>query len=69
MAPCRHCLQLQTLKEKVMGVEAASKRSPAKVQLAGAPANPAEQRRSLFRSNSEDGKLESDLEAGTIPAL
>ena len=52
-----------------MGVEAAAKRSPAKVQLAGPPVNPAEQRRSLFRSDSEDSKLESDLEAGTIPAL
>ncbi len=52
-----------------MGVEAAAKRSPAKVQLAGPAANPAEQRRSLFRSDSGDSKLETDLEAGTIPAM
>ena len=74
-APCRPhppAPQLEQLKEKVLGVEAAarSKRSPGKgaVQL-GAGATLPEQRRSLFRSDSEDVKLESDIEIGTIPAV
>lgn len=70
--------QIDLLKEKIQGLDArldSRKRSPPKnavmLTSAGAPTLP-EQRRSLFRSDTEDIKLEeSDVEAGigTIPAV
>ncbi len=64
-------LQMAQLKEKIIGVEAANRTSPSKAYLTAAAgvSGAAGQHRTLFHSDTDDAKLDSDLESGTIPAL